>query len=550
MISNYITEYNEAILSRKVRVGKWIKKIYSLICQKIESKEYFFDAKKAEKAIEYIENFCHHSKGRNDLITLELWQKAAVSTMFGIVDENGTRIFREVFIVIARKNGKSLFASAIISYMAYIEDEYGQEIYCLAPKLEQANLVYDGFYQMIQLEPELAELAKKRRSDIYISESNTVIKPIAFNAKKSDGFNPQLVVCDELAAWQGDAGLRQYEVMKSALGSRTQPMILSISTAGYVNDSIYDELMKRSTAFLLGNSNEKRLLPLLYIIDDVEKWNDLEELKKSNPNLGVSVTEDFYREEIAVAEQSLSKKTEFLTKYCNVKQNSSVAWLPYEVVDALTGEKLDLNDFRECYCVGGIDLSQTTDLTACCIIIEKDGRLYVFAQFFMPRNKIDELQEREGVPYRIYEKQGLIKLSGDNYVDYNDCFNWFVRLVEEYHVYPLQIGYDRYSAQYLIQQMKAYGFHMDDVYQGENLTPVIYEAEGLMRDGKLRIGDNNLLKAHLLNTALKVNSESRRVRIIKIEQRCHIDGCAALLDTLTVRQKWFEVIGEQLKNAA
>ncbi len=550
MIRNYIIEYNKAILSRKVRVGKWIKKIYSLICQKIESKEYFFDAKKAEKAIEYIENFCHHSKGRNDLITLELWQKAAVSAMFGIVDENGTRIFREVFIVIARKNGKSLFASAIISYMAYIEDEYGQEIYCLAPKLEQANLVYDGFYQMIQLEPELAELARKRRSDIYISESNTVIKPIAFNAKKSDGFNPQLVVCDELAAWQGDAGLKQYEVMKSALGSRKQPMILSISTAGYINDSIYDELMKRSTAFLLGNSNEKRLLPLLYMIDDVEKWNDLEELKKSNPNLGVSVSEDFYLEEIAVAEQSLSKKTEFLTKYCNIKQNSSVAWLPYEVIDALTGEKLDLNDFRECYCVGGIDLSQTTDLTACCIIIEKDGRLYTFTQFFMPGNKIDELQEREGVPYRIYEKQGLIKLSGDNYVDYNDCFKWFVRLVEEYHVYPLQIGYDRYSAQYLIQQMKAYGFHMDDVYQGENLTPVIYEAEGLMRDGKLRIGDNNLLKAHLLNTALKVNSESRRVRIIKVEQRCHIDGCAALLDTLTVRQKWFEVIGEQLKNAA
>ena len=228
MTSNYITEYNETICTGKERVGKWIKKIYSLICQKIESKEYFFDAEKAEKAIEYIENFCHHSKGRNDLITLELWQKATVSAMFGIVDENGVRIFREVFIVIARKNGKSLFASAIISYMAYIEDEYGQEIYCLAPKLEQANLVYDGFYQMIQLEPELAELAKKRRSDIYISESNTVIKPIAFNAKKSDGFNPQLVVCDELAAWQGDAGLKQYEVMKSALGSRKQPMILSI----------------------------------------------------------------------------------------------------------------------------------------------------------------------------------------------------------------------------------------------------------------------------------------------------------------------------------
>ena len=172
-------------------------------------------------------------------------------------------------------------------------------------------------------EPELEELAKKRRSDIYIEESNTFVKPIAFNAKKSDGFNPQLVVCDEMAAWSGDAGLKQYEVMKSALGARTQPMILSISTAGYINDSIYDELMKRSTSFLKGNSKERRLLPFLYMIDDVEKWNDLDELKKANPNMGVSVKESFFVDEIAVAEGSLSKKAEFLTKYCNIKQNSS-----------------------------------------------------------------------------------------------------------------------------------------------------------------------------------------------------------------------------------
>lgn len=211
--------------------------------------------------------------------------------MFGIVDEEKTRIFREIFIVIGRKNGKSLFASAIIAYMAFLEPEYGQEIYCLAPKLDQAALVYDGFYKMVQAEEELEELTKKRRSDIYLEETNTTIKPIAFNAKKSDGFNPQLVVCDELAAWSGDGGLKQYEVMKSALGARRQPMILSISTAGYINDSIYDELMKRSTSFLKGNSKERRLLPLLYIIDDIEKWNDIEELKKANGRTG-STDED------------------------------------------------------------------------------------------------------------------------------------------------------------------------------------------------------------------------------------------------------------------
>ena len=263
---NYIYEYHAKITSGEIIAGKWIKKIYEIIINGLQKQEYFFNAKAANKAIRFIENFCHHSKGRNDLIKLELWQKAIVSVIFGIQDAEKIRIFREIFIVIGRKNGKSLFASAIIAYMAYLEPEYGQEIYCLAPKLDQAALVYDGFYQMVQAEDELAELAKKRRSDIYIAESNTVIKPIAFNAKKSDGFNPQLVVCDEMAAWSGDAGLKQYEVMKSALGARTQPMILSISTAGYINDSIYDELMKRSTSFLKGNSKERRLLPFLYMI--------------------------------------------------------------------------------------------------------------------------------------------------------------------------------------------------------------------------------------------------------------------------------------------
>lgn len=191
---NYIYEYHAKITSGEIIAGKWIKKIYEIIINGLQKQEYFFNAKAANKAIRFIENFCHHSKGRNDLIKLELWQKAIVSVIFGIQDAEKIRIFREIFIVIGRKNGKSLFASAIIAYMAYLEPEYGQEIYCLAPKLDQAALVYDGFYQMVQAEDELAELAKKRRSDIYIAESNTVIKPIAFNAKKSDGFNPQLVV--------------------------------------------------------------------------------------------------------------------------------------------------------------------------------------------------------------------------------------------------------------------------------------------------------------------------------------------------------------------
>ena len=548
VFNTYIHEYHHKMETGEVVVGKWIRLLYDKIVDELKRGRIYFDAKKAGKAIKFIETFCRHCEGRNDYIKLELWQKATICLMFGIVDEDRVRVFREVFMVMGRKNGKSLFASACIAYMSYLDGEYGAKIYCLAPKLEQAAIVYDNFYKMIHQEPELDVLAQKRRSDIYLEGTNTAIKPLAFNAKKSDGFNPHMTVCDEIASWPAEQGLKQYEVMKSALGARVQPMILSISTAGYVNDGPYDELMARSTAVLLGSSQERRLLPIIYMIDDTDKWDDIEELKKANPNMGVSVSPDFFLEEIAIARNSLSKRAEFLTKYCNIKQSSTQAWLPYDVVDAVAQEAYKLEDFRSSYCVGGIDLSQTTDLTACCVVIEKAGKLYTFAQFFMPANKIEELQQREGVPYRLYVGKGLIKPSGENHVDYNDCFEWFRWLVEEYEILPLQVGYDRYSAQYLIQQMDQYGFHMDDVYQGENLTPVIHECDGLLRDKTLQLGDNNVLKAHFLNVGMKQNEETRKIRPVKIDPRCHIDGFVAVIDALTVRQKWYDQIGEQLKN--
>ena len=546
--ANYIQEYYHRIQTGQIVVGKWIRLLYDRITAGLRDGNFHFDDRKTTKAIQFIETYCHHVEGRSDLITLELWQKAMISVIFGIVDEKGLRVFREVFVVMGRKNGKSILASAIIAYVKYLDGEYGAKIYCLAPKLEQATKVYDGFHKMVEAEMDLAELVKKRRSDIYMESTNSVTKPLAFNAKKSDGFNPHLVICDEIASWPAEQGLKQYEVMKSALGARKQPFILSISTAGYVNDGIYDELMMRSTAVLQSSSDERRLLPFLYIIDDVKKWDDIEELKKANPNMGVSVSPDFFLEEIAVARNSLSKRSEFLTKYCNIKQSSTHAWLPYDVVDDVTGDEYSLEDFRSSYCVGGIDLSQTTDLTACCVVIERAGKLYTFAKFFMPENKIDELQEREGVPYRLYVQAGLIKPSGENYVDYNDCFEWFRMLVEEYEILPLQIGYDRYSAQYLVQQMEQYGFHMDDVYQGENLTPVIHEVDGLLRDKALLLGSNNVLKAHFLNVGMKQNAETRKIRPVKIDPRTHIDGFVAVIDALTVRQKWHDTIGEQLKN--
>lgn len=309
-MDNDILAYYQAITDGSVCVGHWIEAWYKQIVSGIQSGEYTFSQKKASVAIRFIEGFCRHHEGAlaPQHIRLELWQRALVSVIFGVLDKNGLRQFREVFVVMGRKNGKTLLAAAISCYMAYLDGEYGGRIYYAAPKLEQARLCYEAFYQMIQKEPVLRDRTKRRRSDIYIAESNTTAQPLAFSAKTSDGLNISLCVADELASWSGDKGLKYYEVLKSSFGARSQPLLFSISTAGYVNDGIYDELIKRSTAVLNGTSSETRLAPFLYMIDDVDRWNDLNELRKSNPNLGVSVSYDYLLEEIAVAEGSLSKR--------------------------------------------------------------------------------------------------------------------------------------------------------------------------------------------------------------------------------------------------
>ena len=549
-MDNYILKYYQKLKDGSEIAPQYIKMLYSYIVHGIEDGLFKYDAKKANRAIKFMESNVHHTEGKfaPKCINFELWQKAMFACMYGIVDKKGIRQFREVFIVLARKQGKSSMASACATNALFNDDEFGARVFCVAPKLDQADIVYSNFWASLQLNDELKQKAKSRKSDIFIAESNSSIKKIAFNAKKSDGFNPSMVICDEIASWEGDKGLKQYEVMKSAVGAREQPLIISISTAGYINDGIYDELMKRSTRFLKGESKERRLLPFLYIIDDETKWNDINELKKSNPNMNVSVSVDYLLEEIAIAEGSLSKKAEFLTKYCNVKQNSSIAWLDTSTVNKTTCKHLELEDFRGSYAVLGIDLSKTTDLSCVTCVIENDGLLYTFAKFFLPANKIQDATMRDGLPYESYIKRGLLDASGENFIDYHDVFKWCTDLVEQYEILPLKVGYDRYSAQYLIQDMQAYGFQCDDVYQGENLSPVIRETEGLMKDGKIQIGDNDLLKIHFLNSALKMNMETERMRLIKIDQYAHIDGMASFLDAMTVRQKWYSEIGEQLKN--
>ena len=553
---NAITAYWEEIQSGGVVVGKWIRLLYEVIIKGLAEGRWFYDERLALNAIGFIQRYCHHYKGvlAPKRIQLSLWQRAAISIIFGIVDETGKRQFREVFWVVGRKQGKTLLAAAIASYMAYAAGEYGSEIYFLAPKLDQADLCYSALEFNVHAEPELEVITRSTKyRGLMIQETNTMVKKLAFTSKKSDGYSPMCFVADEVAAWPGGNGIRQWEVMVSGTGARQEPLGLAISSGGYENEGLFDELMKRSTSFLMGNSREQHILPIIYMVDDAEKWNDLTELRKSLPGMGESVSEEFIRKEITTAEESIPKAVEVKVKYANLKQNLSTAWLRAEDINKAFGHHLPMEALKNHYCVGGVDLSQTTDLTSACILTEIDGVLWVHSHFWLPNKRLEEATRRDNIPYEIYIKKGFLSLSGEEFINNDDVLLWFMDLVKTYRIYPLQIGIDRYSALDLIQKLQQKSFHTDTVTQGFNLSNVSDIMEGMLREGRIRdMDDNDMLKIHLADAAQQMESNTEqahpRKKLVKISKNAHVDGCAALLDAMAMRQfKWAE-LGTRLTN--
>ena len=526
-----------------------------MIIKGLDENRWFYDDHLAMNAIRFIERFCHHYKGKlaPKRIRLSLWQRAAVALIFGIVDNTGKRQFTEVFWVVGRKQGKTLIAGSIATYIAYAAGEFGSEIYMLAPKLEQSDLVYSSVEFNVHAEPELDAITRSTKyRGLMINETNTSVRKLAFTSKKSDGYNPMFYVADEVAAWPGVNGLRQWEVMVSGTGAREEPLGMAISSGGYENEGVFDELMKRGTSFLLGNSREQHILPIIYMIDNPEKWADIEELQKSLPGMGESVSREFILKEIDIANESISKATEFKTKYCNLKQTASVAWLRAEDIRKAFGYNLTLKDFENTYCLSGIDLSQTVDLSSCCLLIERDGIIWIYSHFWMPEGRLEEATKRDGIPYQAYVDRGFLTVCGDEFVDYHAIYDWYISLVRDYKIYPLQIGYDRYSAQYLVQDLERASFHMESVFQGYNLTGIEDNFEGMLREGKIRcMDDNDLLKIHMMDAAQQIESNTSahpRKKLVKLSRNAHVDGVAAILDAMCMRQNHWAEMGKRLMN--
>lgn len=540
MAVNYVRQYVRAIRAGTVTVSEPVRQVYERLDAEAADKScpYRFSAKLGDHAIRFIETFCRHYEGEHagQLVKLELWEKAFIQTLFGWVDKK-TRLrrFREFFLLVARKNGKSFLSACIMVYMLVADGEAGAQCVSIATKYDQAAIVYKTARKIIEQDADLSALVVPIIGGMEFKLTNSTMKALASKSKTLEGLNLHYCSCDELHA-QEDRNL--YDVTKQGMKARKQPIFGTITTAGFAREGIYDELYEYARSVAMGTVADAHLLPVLYTLDDRAEWTDPDAWAKANPGLGTIKSRQQLADDVERAKHDPSCLPSLLVKDFNVQENASASWLPWAVLKNETVAEADY--LNHTYAIGGCDLSATTDLTCATLLIRRpeDPQFYVLQQYFLPKARVEQVehQGRKEAPYRLWAQQGWLTLCDGATVDYNDVTEWFVSMVQERDIRPLWVCYDAALSGYWVPQMTDMGFEMERIRQGPvTWTYPMKRMKGLFEDHRIVYQNNPILRWCLSNTAAK-SSNQRGIDSIqpeKITANRRIDGTVSLLNAMT-----------------
>jgi phage terminase large subunit-like protein len=544
---NPILEYWSKIESGEEVVSQKVKKIYKHLVNLItddSNSEYEYSAKHANHAIEFIENFCKHSKGKwgGKPILLELWQKAFVAASFGFVHKiDGTRKHQEILLIVARKNGKSTIASGIGLYLQVADGEPGAEIYAVATKKDQAKLVWMDAKRMVNKSPALRKRIKPLVSELRADFNDSSFKPLGSDSETLDGLNVHGAMMDEIHAWK-DKNL--YDVIVDGTSAREQPMIFMITTAGTIRESVYD--MKYEEAEMLLNGlddpdgyKDERFLPIIYELDNREEWADESCWKKANPGLGTIKKIDQLRTKVNKAKANPLLVKNLLTKDFNIRETGTETWLAFEELN--NTETFDITELKPNYGIGGADLSKTTDLTAAKVLfmLPNDENIYVTQMYWLPEELLEQRAKEDKIPYDLWCERGLLRTTPGNKVHPKFVTQWFLEIREEFDLYIPWIGYDAWSAEYWVEEMKGHfgAEAMIPIHQGKKtLSGPMHNLGADLKAKRIIYNNNPIDKWCLSNTSIEMDKNGNIQPHKGTNQRRRIDGTAALLNAYVVLQ--------------
>ena len=459
---NPILEYWEKIESGEETVSSKVYRTYRKVVKDIHNPgEYFYSPKRANHILEFAENYCRHSKGKfgGKPVRLELWEKAHLATVFGFVDIEGNRKYRESVLIVGKKNGKSLLASIVGLYMLAADGEMGPEVYAVATKKDQSKIIWLESKRMVRKSPALTKRVRSLVAELDTDFNDGVFKPLASDSDTLDGLNIHCVLMDEIHQWKQGKAL--YDIMADGVSAREQPLVYITSTAGTIREDIYDQKYDEAEMVINGYDDpegykDEHFIAFIYELDSRKEWTDEKCWKKANPGLGTIKNRQTLKDKVEKAKKNPLLVKNLLCKEFNIRETSSEAWLTFE--QANNTETFDVRKLKPRYGVGGTDLSSTTDLTAAKVLfkVPSDEHIYVLSMYWIPEDLVEKRVREDKVPYDIWIEKGYVRTCRGNKISYRDVKAWFVEIQEKYDIYINMIGYDSWSAAYFVEDMQEY----------------------------------------------------------------------------------------------
>lgn len=544
---NPILEYWYKIKTKQEIVSDKVRRVYKKLVTDLSStkSEWEYNAKRANHAIEFVENFCKHSKGKmgGKPFLLELWQKAMTAALFGFVHKiDGIRKYREFMLIVARKNGKSAWGSAIALYLMVADNEPGPEIVSAATKKDQAKIIWSEAKRMVKKSPILSKRIRTLVAEMISDFNDGSFKPLSSDSNTLDGLNVHCSLIDELHAIE-DKNL--YDVIVDGMTAREQPISIITTTAGTVREGIFDIKYEEAERIINGYDDpdgykDERVLPIIYELDKREEWTEESCWKKANPGLGTIKNLDQLKSKVEKAKANAMLVKNLLTKDFNIRETSTEAWLTFEQLNNTA--IFDIAELKPSYGIGGCDLSSTTDLTAAKVIfmLPDDKNIYVKQMYWLPEDLLEQRSKEDKIPYDLWYEQDLLRTTPGNSVHYKYVTEWFLEIRDEYGIYLPWIGYDRWSAKYWVEEMEGYFGKeaMVPVAQGKQTLSSPMKLLGADLESKLVNYNNNPIdKWCLSNTAIDIDKNLNIQPNKTKNQRRRIDGTAALLNAYVILQE-------------
>lgn len=523
------TQYAVDVLDGRVVAGLYVRQACERYLQMLERKDIEFRVEEVDKVVAFVSRLRHYkgaSAGKP--FTLSPFQFFIVCNIYGLYRTDGKRLIRNVYLEMARKNGKSAFVAALCLYALYASGEPSPEVYLLANSAKQSGILFDMCKHFAYDIDKREKYSKIYRDKVLFKLNSGVLQAFAADASKLDGFNPSLFVVDEYHAATTSAC---YDVMKSGQGQREQPLAVVITTAGFNRNAPCYEMRKTCIEILSGIKHDDTTFAMIFSLDEGDDWGDPANYAKTNPNLGVTVNATYLDEQVASARNNATNEASVRTKNFNQWLSTSTGWMSDTIINDATDD-VDVSMYRGMTAFLGVDLAAVSDLTAVSAMIPTGDKFFFKTWYFLPSVMLEESPNKE--LYRKWHRNGHLIVCAGNVTDYDAITRQIVALQDD-GIFIEKIAYDSWNSTQWAIDATALGLPLEPFSQSlGNFNKPTKEFERLLRSGKVTIDNNPITRWCFSNVALKTDHNDNVKPTKGGNKDAKIDGVIAMVEALGV----------------